>query len=405
MRRPVVVLLLLFICFSVKGLDISDFYDSTSDISDFFQDPNAGLTTFPILLIPLGGRFESLGTAYTAVADDSGYLEANPSASSVLNFTELSFLHNNWIADSRIEGVVYTMRFNDLGIGFGGKFLYVPFTEYDFWGERESGGSGYYSESVATANISYNFFSSYYFYGLAVGANVKIAYRNIPESILPGQSALAALFDFGTLTRFNFLKFFSSRSRNFSLGAVLKNLGPMVMDEPLPTMVTLGLAYSPLRPLTISYDLNLPISYGQANEEINMAGGLEVAFTDFFAVQGGFHYRGSNPRISLGGTIDFARISLNVNYTLDLTSQAKPFDRFSVEAKLNLGDQGRLALRLKVDEYYLAGLKAFSEGDLETAIQNWEEALELDPQFAPAREFLQEALRQLENREKLRTLR
>jgi hypothetical protein len=76
-------------------------------------------------------------------------MEANPAATALLANTELAFSHHGWIADSSLEGVVYTVRFDDLGFGFGGRFLYVPFTGYDEWGERDSRGT--ISETVATA--------------------------------------------------------------------------------------------------------------------------------------------------------------------------------------------------------------------------------------------------------------
>ena len=56
-------------------------------------------------------------------------------------------------------------------------------------------------------NVSYNFFPSYYFSGLSVGANVKVAYRSIPDAIYLNQSVFAAMLDVGMLTRFDFLKF------------------------------------------------------------------------------------------------------------------------------------------------------------------------------------------------------
>ncbi len=409
MNRLIQAMLLLFAPVCIFAQDYSDVYEdvSTTVTKELFTDPNTGLTVFPILMIPAGGKYEGMGTAYTAVAGDSGFLEANPSASSVLDNTELAFTHNNWIADSRLEGVIYTMRFNDLGIGFGGKFLYVPFTGYDDWGERTGG--GYYSESVATANVSYNFLSSYSFYGLAVGANLKIAYRNVPSTRpeyqgANDQSAVAGLLDVGALTRFNFLKFFASRSKNFSVGLVLKNLGPLVMDEPLPTVLTAGFAYSPVRPVTLAFDLNIPTSYGQEAEEINLAGGLNVSVTDFFSIQSGFQYRGANPRISLGGAVDLERVSFIANYTLDLSTMSDTPDRFSLEAKINLGDEGRLALRDRMDEYYISGIEEFAAGNLEKAIGYFEKALELDPDFDPAREYLDEVNRQLKNRDELRAL-
>ncbi|MBT3276018.1 MAG: hypothetical protein HN368_22915 [Spirochaetales bacterium] len=409
MRRIVLIFLILSISFPLLGADASDAYENASEAADIFYDPHTGLTVFPVLQIPSGGKYEGMGTAYTAVARDVGFLESNPSASSLLSFTELSFIHSNWIYDTRVEGVVYTQRFNDLGIGFGGKFLYTPFTYYDDWGvsDGSTGAGGLYSETVATANISYNFLSSYDFYGLAVGANLKVAYRNVPSSDdYPNQSAVALLVDIGTLTRFDFLKYYTSRSKNFSVGAVLKNLGPKVQQEALPAVITVGIAYSPLRPVTLAYDLNIPVAnalLGTA-EKITMAGGLNVLVAEFFSIHSGFQYRGANPGFTLGAAVDLNRVSFTANYTLDLSTRLNTLDKFSIEAKLNLGDEGRLALRNRVDEYFTSGIVEFSGGNLEKAISFFEKALRLDPDYRPAREYLDEVNRQLKNREKLRSL-
>ena len=74
---------------------------------------------------------EGMGTAFTAVADDSGFIEANPAASASLARTELSVLHNNWISDTRVESVVFTTRYDHLGLGAAAKVLYLPFTHYN----------------------------------------------------------------------------------------------------------------------------------------------------------------------------------------------------------------------------------------------------------------------------------
>ncbi|MFW5890815.1 MAG: UPF0164 family protein [bacterium] len=285
MKRLFIILLLLISLNSYA--DFSDFYSSISD--SITPDPNAGLTAFPIFNIPLGGKFESMATAYTAVSNDVSYLQSNPAGGASLTWTELSFSHNNWIADSNLEGILFTMRINDLGIGIGGKFLYTPFTEYNSWGERVS--KGYYSESVATLNVSYNFFSNYYFYGLSLGTNVKIAYRNIPERIHPNQSSLIAAFDFGILTRFNLFKFYHSRERNFSIGAVVKNLGPKAIDDPLPSSFTAGISYSFIRPIMLAFDLDIPFSLWPEEyppSRLSFSTGIDVVFTDFFSIQAGF---------------------------------------------------------------------------------------------------------------------
>lgn len=405
MRKAILFLTIFFLITLYIGADSpSDVYGEANQLFDNL-DPNTGLTAFPTLWIPMGGKYEGMATAYTAVADDIGYLEANPSASSGLKNTELAFMHNDWIADSNMEGVVYTVRFNDLGIGVGGKFLYVPFTEYNSWGERVS--KGHYSETVATINGSYNFFSNYYFYGISVGANLKVAYRNVPEAIHPGQSALMGMADIGALTRFNFLKFYPSRSKNFSVGAVVKNLGPPAQGDPLPTEATAGIAYSPIRPLTIAFDVTLPFSFMPEEapaERISFAGGLDVTITDFLAIHSGFLYKGSNPRISLGSTIDIKKISFIINYTMDFTTQLGAVDRFSIAAKLNLGDRGRAEVQKRIDELYTAGLEEYANGNIREAIDYWNKVLEIDKDFVPAREMITTARRALELRQRMEEL-
>ena len=410
MRKVSAFAILFFLLSAVIFADFADFYYSISPEEDRI-DPNVGLTLFPTLLVPSGGRYEGMGTAFTAVADDSGYLEANPSASSLLEYTELVFSHNNWIADSNMEGVVYTIRFNDLGLGFGGKFLYVPFTEYDTWGERVS--KGYFTETIGTMNISYNFFSSYYFYGIAFGTNIKVAYRSIPAEIAEGQSLFGVMADIGVLTRFNFLKYFASRSKNVSLGAVVKNLGPPVPlsaertpSEPLPTEATFGMSYSPIRPVTIAFDLGIPFSLVPAYpaERPNFAAGFDVVFTDFYSLQAGFKYRGANPKISLGSIIELKAVRFAVNYTFDLTTSSQNPDHFSIQAELKIGDRGRAEIQALIDEYYTAGLEAYAEGSLVRSIEYWDKVLELDPHFQPAREMKKTAQRALLLQQKMEAL-
>ncbi len=402
-------MVLLFSLSSAVYSEGADSYGNLTEWADLFYDPNTGLTAFPLLQSPGGGKYEGMGTAYTAVSSDSGFIEANPAASALLNQTELSFLHNNWIADSNIEEVIYTMRFDNLGMGAGGKFLYVPFTEYNDFGDRTS--RGYYFETIISMNVAYNLFSSYYFNGLALGANLKFAYRHLPSDSIPNnvsrQSAVAVMLDIGLLTRLDLLKFYDSREKNFSLGAVLKNVGFHSHDDPLPSEISIGLSYAPVKPLNIAFDCNFPISFNRdayPAENWNFAVGIDVQIAKFFSMQAGFRNRGSNPRISLGADVDFSMVSFIVNYTLGLDTQFRSLDRFSIEAKIRLGDRGREKKRSKVDELYIAGLEAYASGELNKAIELWEKALDIDPTFQPVKENLnaaKESIRLLEEMEKI----
>jgi Uncharacterised protein family (UPF0164) len=391
MKKLLVVLFLIIStsCFA----DFSSFYSSATSL--FSIDPNTGLTTLPILLIPVGGKYEGMGTAYTAYANDSTAIEINPAVSAVLPFTELGFIHHDWISDSNFEGLLYTMRLGDWGFGATAKVLYVPFTSYNDWGAAQA--SGYYSEGVLTLNTAYNFFSSYSFFGVALGVNGKLAYRYIPQSVAEGQSTIAGVFDVGLLTRFNLFKFYNSTDKNFSVGLTVKNLGFTSLQENLPTMTTVGLAYSPIRPLTFDVDLNYPFTLNSDYPATvpYFAFGADVEVAPFVSLQTGFRVTGGDPFITLGTMVNVSIISFDINYNVDLASQG-PFDQFSVEAKFRLGDFGRAALREKADELYLEGVEAYANGDSAKAIELWTEVLSIYPKYDPAKQNIEVVLKSLE---------
>ena len=163
------------------------------------------------------------------------------------------------------------------------------------------------------------------------------------------------------------------------------------MGEPLPTIATLGIAYSAIRPLLISMDFNYPFSLSAPKEQWekwNIASGMNLNLTDFYSVHSGFSYRGSNPRFTIGAQISLDRITLNTNYTLDMTTQLTSPDKFTIQMKLNLGDKGRSSAAAKVDSFYLACLEEYAKGNYAKAISYWKAALKLDSTFQPAKETL-----------------
>lgn len=398
MRNRTIILSLIFFTFltSIHGLDLSDPYMLVSGIFEPLIDPNEGLTSFPTLLIPSGGRTEAMGSAFTALANDIGFFETNPSGSSTMKNTEIALMHNNWIADSRLETVSYTSRNNTLGYGAQLRSFYVPFTEYNTFGERVS--RGYYSETISTLNVSKNFFAGYYFKGVALGANLKFAFRSIPDysdnygTLVKGsglkQSAVGVMGDIGIQTRFNFIKLYQSRDPNFYIGLSLRNFGPPVLEEPLPSLGTFGLAWKMANPLSFSAEIQKPINLVDIEKSGLMTYGLgfSLEFASFFTMLGGIQLKGANPRISVGGELNVDDIQFNINYTLDMTTQAALFNRISLAAKLNLGDKGRAQKQQRIETLYIDGLRLYALGELEEAIDVWQAALELDHTFDPARE-------------------
>jgi len=420
-RIAVAVIFSVLIFTKISALSLTDFSGTIDDIFSPFVDPNEGGTSFRSLLIPSGGRAESMGCAFTGLADDISYINYNPAASSILNYTQASVFHNSWIADSNLETISITNRVGNLGIGAAFQCFYVPFTEYDFFGERAS--SGYYTESMAALNASYNFLSGYNFKGLAAGGTAKIAYRGIPDyadddtnEIISGsgisQSSLAIMADAGLLIRFNFAKFFPSREPNFRVGLAVQNIGAAItgfgtkvqLDDPLPSSIAAGASYQIIKPVTVSLDFRQPFALSSETgyQLFQVGAGVSVQVTDFFAAMAGLQMKGANPKLSCGAEFELNKIRVNANYTLDLTSSLHPLNRISLSVKFLMGDKGRGERERKIEELYNQGVLYFSKGEYQMAIDTWEEVLEMDKRFDPAILGIKSATRMLEMFQKIR---
>ena len=388
---------------NVFSLDLSDAGSSLADAFGWSSDDNEGLSSFRSLNIPVGGRAESLGTACTALCDDVVFFDYNPAASSVVPETEIAVFHNSWIADSAMETLCATSRNGNLGYGAQFKCFYVPFSEYNLYGDRVAG--SYYTETSATINVSYNFLAGYDFKGLAVGGNARFSWRGMPDytdnqtdEIISGsgleQSALGLMADIGVLLRFNVLKNFADRKPNLNVGLSLNNAGfaltgfgsSISIDDPLPTRLSFGVSYRAFAPVLLSLELRKPLNFAgfSSSGSLSFAAGMEITVTRFFNFDMGFLVQGGNPRISIGSGFLVKAFLMNVNYTFDLTSSQNPVNHISLSAKLRLGDKGRAKIQEQVDAYYINGLQLYADGDLEGAIAQWDLALALDSRFDPA---------------------
>lgn len=409
MKRCFFVLAIL----AAAALGWADGNDAYASVSDWFGvDPNAGQNSFLTLIIPSGGKYEGMATAHTAVALDGGYMEANPAAGSFLPRTVLSFSHVDWIADSALESASFAFRpenNENMGIGFGLKFMHVSFTGYNDWGAQYSnngvGASGWYTEAIATASFSYRFLRSFNFGGLSVGTNLKAGYRGVSAALEPGQSAMSLMGDVGLMTQFNFLKGFASRDKNFGVGLVVKNLGSEFIDEadPLPTYASLGISYRPIRPITIAFDFNYPFNLnGEPAETFSFATGLNADITSFLSAHTGVLIKTGKPRFAIGADIAMRNMTLVANYTLDLTTRMEMFDRMSVAIKVDLDTVQELILRDDAQFYYLEGLDYYAAGEYEKAIDSWNECIRVDKAFTPAYRMIEAARKAIETDEALR---
>ncbi len=405
--------LLTFLAFSLASklfaLDMTDVFHTLSNPFYNMVDPNEGLTSFPSLNIPCGGREESLGGAFTGLCDDICFFDYNPAASCLLQKGEAALFHNSWIADSNMETLAWADRINDFGFGAKLKCFYVPFTEYNIFGDRVA--ANYYSETTACVNISYNFFHGYYFKGLAVGANLKSSWRLVPDytnnetnAIIKGsglsQSSLGLMADLGVMLSFDALKNFDSREPNLKIGLSVLNLGAALtgfgsqssisLDDPLPTSAAIGISYRFLKKLAFCADFRQPINLKDFSKSARWSAGVGVDFsvTDYLSFMAGFRLKGANPRFSLGTEFKVKKFIFDINYTLDLTSSLNPINHFSLSARVALGDHGRKLKRQRCDELYTKGLDEYAKGNEDAAVKYWEDALKEDKAWTPASRWI-----------------
>jgi hypothetical protein len=334
---------LLLLSVPVFG-DFADFFYGWSGAFSWFADENSGQSLFPILAIPLGGRYEGMGTAYAAVADDGTLLEANPAGSASLAGPQLSLYHHNWIADGSLEGLAFCSRHRGFGYGFGAKLFYEPFTAYDGSGQRT--GRGYFMEAVITANASGNLLPENRWVDLAVGANLKGLLRYVSPELLEDQSALALPLDVGLLARVRIPGRVAEGEKNLAVAAVMRNLGQNAqpLDYPLPTAFSVGLAYTPVPPWLIALDANLPVSFDAATfgtGQPNLALGTSVQLTRFLSLHGGIRLVSDNPRLSLGGVLRSGRARVTINYNADLIGGLNPLEMFSAAFTMDFAASAR----------------------------------------------------------------
>ena len=409
-KRALLTALIFLSLSKLFALDLTDLYHSLGNSFYNLVDSNEGLTGFRSLNVSSGGREESLGGAFTGLADDIGFFDYNPAASCLLQKGEAALFHNSWIADSNIETLAWADRFENLGLGAKIKCFYVPFTEYNYFGNRVA--ANYYSETTAYLNASYNFFKGYYFKGLAIGGNFKAAWRSVPDytnnetdSIIQGsglsQSSLGIMADIGAMLTFDCFKNFASREPNLRVGLSAQNLGAAFkgfggqgsfgIDDPLPSAASAGISYRPFKKLMIAMDFNKPINFQNFSKSglWSAGAGIEVNATDFLSIMAGFRLKGGNPRISLGSEFKIKKFIFDINYTFDLTSSVNPVNHFSLSARVNLGDHGRKARQARCDDLYTRGLDEYAKGNYEGAVELWKAALQEDKFFTPARRWIE----------------
>jgi hypothetical protein len=324
----------------------------------------------PMMKLIFGSRALSLGGAVAGLTDDAFYFDSNPAGGDTRKIYKLSVLHQEWIEDVNYEAVRFSMGIGDrffAGIGF--TYLYLPFVHYDYYGAT-TGQTHLISQSLGVLNFGYRFSSI----DIAVGANLKIFYNHVPDTLYPGQSYLLFAADLGAVMRTDLLKRYIGPEPSMTFGLCVKNIGYSRIMEKLPLEIHAGAAYRIIKPLLLSAEVAVPFYepfYGSIGAEYDFGGrffleaGVQLKENPMFAF--GVGYRREDMRIQ-------ASYSPSIAFT----------NMFSVSFSYFFGVT-RLEERSKeIRTFYMKALDRYKEARYEEALEMVERVLELDPKHKQA---------------------
>lgn len=202
----------------------------------------AGTNAGEFLLIGVGARPTAMGNSYTAVSGDVQSIAWNPAGLAYCSESQATFMHNQWLEDSRFEyfGFVNAKNRHDI-LGASVSYLNIG----NIKGRDESGNK---TSDFKAYDLGINFsYARRFSSDFSLGGNFKMIRENI-ENV----NADALALDLGLIYNF---------SSSLSVGAVVQNAGPKIkfiaQKESLPLVVKAGLVYQLLNEkLTLTLDAN-----------------------------------------------------------------------------------------------------------------------------------------------------
>lgn len=279
---------------------------------------NVGTAGAQFLKIGPGARVDSLGGAFSGLADDVTSIYWNPAGLTQLEKTSFSDTHTVWLADIRYNYLAFATPIKNFGtLGGSITFLNVPDTEITTLTQPD--GTGLWYSAWDTA-VSVAYAKSLYARDsgvkLSFGINAKYIHQQIHR-----ESATGVAIDIGTL--------YHTGWRSLRIGMCFSNFGPELrfsgpdlttgtqiagepqiaayqpfpdttnptrktvletVTFPLPTNFRLGVAYDLIDAdgnlLTLALDGNHP---NDNSERVNI--GVEYWYRKMAAIRGGYKFR------------------------------------------------------------------------------------------------------------------
>lgn len=327
--------------------------------------PYTGEAGPPMLKLTYGSRALSLGGAFVGISDDAFYIDSNPAGGDTRKIYKVSVLHQEWIEDVNYEAIRFSTGIAErFFIGAGFTYLYLPFVHYDYYGET-TGQSHIISQSLGVLNFGYQFSPL----DMAVGANLKLFYNNVPEELYPGQSYLLFATDIGVILRTNLLKRHIGPDPSLVFGLAVKNIGYSRMMEKLPLEIHAGASYRVLKNLLVAAEIAVPVY-----EPLYGSIGAEFDFSKTFFLEGGVQIK-ENPMFAVGLGYRTRDIRVQASYSPSLAF----LNMFSVSFSYYFGVTRLEEKSKEIGTFYMKALDLYREARYEEALEMVDRVLELDP--------------------------
>lgn len=312
----------------------------------YAQNTTVGSSGAQFLKIGVGSRYQGMGEASVAIANDVYAMYWNPAGLVEIQNGAVGFTNVNWLLDIDLNYVAFAHYFEDIGVfGISASILSMDEMEITTF-EQQTGTGEFYSASSYAIGAT---FARQLTSRFAFGGSIKY----VGERIHNLRSSAIAL-DFGTLLYVGY--------NSLRMGMSISNMGPNLefsgsdldfgyddlqgrgnnSDIPatlkatpysLPMMFRVGVAYDftlgPQSILTMSGEAKHP------NDNIQQGAiGAEIAFQEKYFLRGGYKMNYEEERLSFGGGM-MANLTKNTILQIDYAWQ--DFGRLSSTQKFSVG--------------------------------------------------------------------
>jgi tetratricopeptide (TPR) repeat protein len=282
--------------------------------------PTGALTTntaAPFLSMDTGSRPASLAGAYVALADDGFSLVYNPAGLHHIVVPALAFQHNEWGLDMRQEYINAALPVGSGGLGLG--LNYMSYGSIP--GRDATGASTGASLTPTDLDLNLGYGVGDILPGLAAGASVHLISEN-----LAGDGAFSLAVDLGGQ--------YAWPDSGLGLGVAVRNLGLAISGFSLPVQAAVGAAYTAVpRVLNLSLQADLPLAAGT----LAVSGGAELTVLQRVALRAGYRSvpaEAANGLHGLTAGLGVAFAPFNVSYAYQPLGSLAQSHRLTLEYAL-----------------------------------------------------------------------